>query len=62
MAQYNRNNWHHIPGIGGIMATGLSIEYELNKIMYSPKCDEEPNITGLHKSPFDDLKKNSIYI
>jgi hypothetical protein len=26
MAQYNRNNWHHIPGIGGIMATGLSIE------------------------------------
>ena len=24
MAQYNRNNWHHIPGIGGIMATGLS--------------------------------------
>jgi hypothetical protein len=25
MAQYNRNNWHHIPGIGGTMATGLSI-------------------------------------
>jgi uncharacterized membrane protein len=25
MAQYNRNNWHHIPGIGGIMATGLSM-------------------------------------
>ena len=24
MAQYNRNNWHHIPGIGGTMATGLS--------------------------------------
>jgi hypothetical protein len=24
MAQHNRNNWHHIPGIGGIMATGLS--------------------------------------
>jgi hypothetical protein len=24
MAQYNRNNWHHIPGIGGIMATGSS--------------------------------------
>ena len=26
MAQYNRNNWHHIPGIGGTMATGLSSE------------------------------------
>jgi hypothetical protein len=26
MAQHNRNNWHHIPGIGGIMATGLSIQ------------------------------------
>jgi hypothetical protein len=26
MAQYNRNNWHHIPGIGGTMATGLSNE------------------------------------
>jgi hypothetical protein len=24
MAQYNRNNWHHIPGISGIMATGVS--------------------------------------
>ena len=24
MAQYNRNNWHHIPGIGGTIATGLS--------------------------------------
>jgi len=29
MAQHNRNNWHHIPGIGGIMATGLSTETDL---------------------------------
>ena len=36
MAQHNRNNWHHIPGIGGIMATGLSIKGHLqNRIVFN---------------------------
>ena len=33
----------------------IEIEYELNKINVFTKSDEEPNFTGLHKSPFDDL-------
>ncbi|MFN5091356.1 MAG: type II toxin-antitoxin system PemK/MazF family toxin, partial [Bacteroidota bacterium] len=39
MAQHNRNNWHHIPGIGGIMATGLSMNSKNLKIMTAKKYE-----------------------
>ena len=42
MAQYNRNNWHHIPGLGGIMATGVSkYTATLRQIPTTPEKAEE---------------------
>ena len=51
MAQHNRNNWHHIPGIGGIMATGLSINqllvnFSKQNIKKGLHSSHKCNITG----------------
>ena len=47
MAQHNRNNWHHIPGIGGIMATGLSTKIAVyNKICRGNRIKREMESTA----------------
>ena len=44
MAQYNRNNWHHIPGIGGIMATGLS-KFSADYLMKGLRNTQNPYLS-----------------